>query len=141
MNLTPNQIRSLSAIARQQIKAAGTLTIRRVEYPDNFDSILDSMPDETVIREIAGEPELDHFAAFRAAPPSDPLIPKWISEGETAFRSGIPCTQTPGGRKGQHWLTGWNRAKAALDQCSSEIGRPVPDLAECGIEPRSAIDE
>ena len=117
IQLTETMYQSLVGIARHALKQATALTIRRDADPDLFDYVIRTMPDAELFEQAmalligptpAAEPEPEPKTA-------DPTIPKWIAEGEAAYRAGAPRTNSPGGRKDRHWLAGWDRAKAAHD--------------------------
>ena len=117
ITLTESMYRHLTDISRHALKQAPALTIRRDADPELFDYVVRTMPDAELFEQAAAlligpapaaEPEPE-------PKPTDPLIPRWIAEGEAAWRARTPRTSAPPGRKGPHWIAGWDREKAAHD--------------------------
>ncbi len=112
MNLTPDQVTALAKVARREITELGTLTISAHDDAELFQTALCSMSDEAIIT-LALEynhPSMPRTGVTDTAP--NPLISRWVADGNAAKRAGADRTSGPVGRKGQHWLVGWDQANA-----------------------------
>ena len=141
MHLTPEHASTIAFVLRGAIRNVGVLTVtmKREADPEMFDRLLDSMPDEDVIGYVGGMRPIADAAAISPSPapepepkPADPLIPKWTSEGAEAFRQCVPRDMAPTNRKNPHWLTGWDRAKAAHDADLAAAAPATLDGIEAG---------
>ena len=131
ITITEPMYHSLVGIARHALKQAPALTILRDADPELFDYVVRAMPDAELFEQASGMLAGSAPAPVGPEKPADPMIPKWVAEGEAAYRVGAPRTASPGGRKDRHWLTGWDRAKDQFDSAQpAPPTMPERDIAD-----------